>query len=337
MAFKKPGHSAGVLKIEVFMFTRNRRIAGLPAAGLLAITSLFAGAAYAQSGVQTQAIVTVLPKSNDPSFTVPQTQVQATVNGKKAQISNWIPLRGEHAGLQLMLLIDDSARSGLTLQYNEMRAFVQNLPEGTQVGVAYMQNGRSVVTQNFTTDRKAVNDAFVMTAGVPGGTGSPYFCLSDLAKRWPSTPSGERREVLMITDGVDLYYGRRYDPNDPYVQSAIADSQRAGLTVFSIFFRNTGRFDNSEWTESGAQSYLQQVSQGTGGRSFWQGFGNPVSFAPFLDELSTRLKNQYELGILASPKSKAQLQTLKVKVSTPGVKVDAPQMIMVPGSESASR
>ena len=121
------------------------------------------------------------------------------------------------------------------------------------------------------------------------------------------------------------------------MQTAISDAQKAGIIVHSIFFRNTGRFDNSEWTESGAQSYLLQVSQGTGGRAYYQGFGNPVSFAPFLDDLSTRLKNQYELGILASPRSKAQLQPLKVKVSTPGVNVDAPQMILVPGSESASR
>jgi hypothetical protein len=141
----------------------------------------------------------------------------------------------------------------------------------------------------------------------------------------------------MITDGVDLYYGRSYDPNDPYVQAAISDAQKAGVIVHSIFFRNTGRFDNSQWTEAGAQNYLNLVSQGTGGRAYWQGFGNPVSFAPFLDDLSTRLKNQYELGILASPRSKAQLQPLKVNVSTPRVNVDAPQMILVPGSESASR
>ena len=154
----------------------------------------------------------------------------------------------------------------------------------------------------------------------PGGSASPYFCLSDLVKNWPSGNTTDRREVLMITDGVDLYYGRSYDPNDPYVQAAITDAQKAGIIVHSIFFRDTGRFDNSQWTEAGAQNYLLQVSQGTGGRAYWQGFGNPVSFAPFLDDLSTRLKNQYELGILANPRNKTQLQPLKVKVSAPGAR-----------------
>ena len=140
----------------------------------------------------------------------------------------------------------------------------------------------------------------------------------------------------MITDGVDLYYGRRFDPSDPYVQSAITDAQRAGVIVHSIFYRDTGRFDNSQWTEAGAQNYLLQVSDGTGGHAYWQGFGNPVSFDPFLDDLHRRLENQYELGILARPRSKTELQQLKIKTTAPGVKVDAASMVLVPGSESAS-
>ena len=291
----------------------------------------------AQNGVQAQTVVTVMPKTGDQDLTIPEIQVQATLDGKRAKVTSWLPLRGEQSGLQIVVLIDGSARSGLSLQYNDLRSFVKNLPQGAQVGIAYMQNGRAVMAQSITADHEMAAAAFRLPSGVPGGSASPYFCLSDLVKNWPSGNTTDRREVLMITDGVDLYYGRSYDPNDPYVLAAVTDAQKAGIIVHSIFFRDTGRFDNGQWTESGAQNYLLQVSQGTGGRAYWQGFGNPVSFAPFLDDLATRLKNQYELGILASPKSKTQLQTLKVKVAAPGVKVDAPQKIVVPGSESASR
>ena len=305
---------------------------------LVAAVSLPAIPLFAQSGVIAQTVVTIMPgKSSEQSPTITESQVQATVAGKRAQISSWVPLRGEQAGLQIVVLIDGSARSGLSLQYGDLKSFIQNLPEGAQVGLAYMQNGRAVMAQNITADRKLVTEAFRLPSGVPGGNGSPYFCLSDLVKNWPSGNTTDRREVLMITDGVDLYYGRTYDANDSYVVAAISDAQNAGVIVHSIFYRDTGRFDNGQWTVSGAQSYLLQVSQGTGGRAYWLGFGNPVSFAPFLDDLATRLKNQYELGILASPRSKTQLQPLKVKVTAPGVKVDAPQMIVVPGSESASR
>jgi len=310
----------------------NRISSGLLAGCLMAALPLLA-----QSGVQTQTVVTVLPKSGNQTLTIPETHVQANVDGKSARITNWTPLRGEQSGLQIVVLIDGSARSGLSLQYNDLRSFVKTLPDGAEVGVAYMQNGRAVMAQNITPDHNLAASAFRLPSGIPGSSASPYFCLSDLVKNWPSGNTTDRREVLMITDGVDLYYGRSYDPNDPYVQAAITDAQRAGVIVHSIFYRDTGRFDNSQWTESGAQNYLNLVSQGTGGRAYWLGFGNPVSFAPFLDDLSTRLKNQYELGILAKPGNKPQLQALKVKVSAPGVKVDAPQKILVPGSESASR
>jgi hypothetical protein len=310
----------------------NRISSGLLAGCLMATLPL-----WAQSGVQTQTVVTVLPKSGDQTLTIPENQVQANVGGKNAKITNWTALRGQQSGLQIVILIDGSARSGLSLQYKDLQSFVKTLPDGAQIGVAYMQNGRAVMAQNITPDRELAASAFRLTSGVPGSSASPYFCLSDLVKNWPSSNTTDRREVLMITDGVDLYYGRQYDPNDPYVQAAITDAQKARIIVHSIFYRNTGRFDNSQWTEAGAQNYLLQVSQGTGGRAYWQGFGNPVSFSPFLDDLSTRLKNQYELGILAKPGNKPQLQTLKVKVSTPGTKVDAPQKILVPGSESASR
>jgi hypothetical protein len=311
----------------------NQMTSGLLAGCLMAAIPL-----CAQNGVQTQTVVTVIPKSGDQTLTIPLTQVQANLGGKNAKITTWTPLRGERSGLQIVILIDGSARSGLSLQYKDLQSFVKTLPDGAEVGVAYMQNGRAVIAQNITADRSLAANAFRLTSGVPGGSASPYFCLSDLVKNWPSgNTTTDRREVLMITDGVDLYYGRSYDPNDPYVQAAITDAQKAGIIVHSIFYRNTGRFDNSSWTEAGAQNYLNLVSQGTGGRAYWQGFGNPVSFTPFLDDLATRLKNQYELGILAKPGNKPQLQQLKVKVIVPGTKVDAPQSILVPGSESASR
>ncbi len=303
--------------------------------GLLLAGCLASGCvAYAQSDVQTQAIVTVMPKKGkDAPPDVTQAQVQAAVNNKRTQVSSWVPLRGEQAGLQIMILVDDGARSALSLQIADLKDFIQHLPAGAQVGVAYMQNGQANIVQNITADRKLAMDAFRLPMGIRGINGSPYFSLSSLVKNWPSGNTSDRREVLMITDGVDLYYGRAYDPNDPYVQTAISDAQKAGIPVYSIFWKDTGRFDSSQWTTAGAQNYLLQVSQGTGGRAYWQGFGNPVSFVPFLDDLHTRLQNQYELGILASARGKTQLQSLKVKTTVAGVNVDAPQMVLVPGSE----
>lgn len=163
----------------------NRISSGLLAGCLMASLPLVTFPLSAQDGVQTQTVVTVIPKSGNQTLTIPEAQVQATVSGKRGKITSWTPLRGEQSGLQIVVLIDSSARSGLSLQYNDLRSFVQALPEGAQVGVAYMQNGRAVMAQNITPDHKLAANAFRLTSGVPGQSASPYFCLSTWSRTGP--------------------------------------------------------------------------------------------------------------------------------------------------------
>ena len=93
-----------------------------------------------------------------------------------------------------------------------------------------MQNGRAVFSGPLTPNHATAAQQLHLPLGAPGADASPYFCLSDLAKRWPSNDRAARREVIMITDGVD-YYHLQYDPEDPYVQAAIQDLVRANLVV----------------------------------------------------------------------------------------------------------
>ena len=319
------------------MITKQNWTSRALLAAVIAAFLALVPSSQAQSSVQAQTVVTVMPKDKGQAVPVNSSQVQVKVNNNSSQVTEWNLLHGPSAGVQVVVLIDDSARSSLSLQLRDIATFIQQLPPEAQVGVAYMQNGRAVMAQNLTADRALAAKALRIPQGTPGQSASPYFCLSDLVKHWPSSNMADRREVLMITDGVDLYYGARYDPDDPYVQAAITDSQKAGVIVYSIFYKDSGRFDNSSWTEGGAQNYLLQVSKGTGGNAYWQGFGNPVSFVPFLDDLSTRLKNQYELGFMAKPGNKTELQQLKVKVNAPNVSVDAPERVLIPGSEASQR
>jgi hypothetical protein len=191
-----------------------------------------------------------------------------------------------------------------------------------------MQNGRAAFEQNLTPDHALAAKAIRLTNGVPGGNASPYFCLSDLAKHWPTEDAKNRREVLMVTDGVDRY-NVRYDPDDPYLQASITDSQRAGIIVYSIYFRDTGRLDRSGYETNAGQNLLTQVADATGGKLYWQGLSNPVSFQPFLADLSKRLENQYELGFTARARSKPDLVQLKVKADVSRVNVDAPQRVPI--------
>ena len=274
-----------------------------------------------------QTVVTVVPKSGEAP-PLQQQDLKVWANGKQSAITSWQPLRGDSAGLDFVVLIDDSARTGLGLQLSDLAKFIQSLPPTASVGVAYMQNGRAAFVQNLTADHALAAKALRLTNGVPGGNASPYFCLSDLAKNWPSDNPRNRREVLMITDGVDRY-NLRYDPDDPYLQAAISDSQRAGLIVYSIYYRDSGRLDRTTYETNAGQNLLSQVAQATGGNLYWQGLSNPVSFAPFLSDLSRRLENQYELGFTAPAKAKPELVELKLKSDLGHVNVYAPQRVPV--------
>ena len=201
------------------------------------------------------------------------------------------------------------------------------------MAIAYMQQGRAVFSSQLSPNPADVLKGLHLSSGVPGENASPYFCLSDLAKNWPSHDRTARREVVMITDGVDNYE-RRFDPNDPYVQSAINDSVRADLVVYSIYWRNTGRANNTAYETNAGQSLLSQVTQATGGTSYWQGLGNPVSFDSFFEDLRRRLNNQYEVSFTAPSNGKPQVESLKIDLHVPSAKVAAPQQVLVTGFAS---
>jgi hypothetical protein len=274
---------------------------------------------------QGQAVVTILPKKTDATApAISQQSLQVQVNGKLSQISNWQPLRGPQAEAELVLLIDDGARVSLGREFDDIREFVHGLPPNVKISFAYMQNGRAAVSAPFTADHAKAAQQLHLPLGAPGYSASPYFCLSDLAKNWPSADRSARREVIMITDGVD-YYHLQYDPEDPYVQAAIEDSVRAHLVVYSIYWRNAGPADRSWYQNNAGQNLLLEVTDSTGGNSYWEGFGNPVSLQPFFDDFDRRLSNQYELDFTAPLRGKPEVASLKVKVSANDVKTTAPQ------------
>lgn len=321
------------LRLEEDSMKKISKTVAVALAALLG--SAAAAVAQNENQGQGQAVVTVLPKKdNVPQANVTEQQVSVEVGGKKSQILNWQPYRGSNAGAEVVLLIDDGARASLGREWDDITQFVRGLPPDVSATIGYMDNGRAALAGPLTTDHARVLQQLHLPIGVGGVTASPYFCLSDLAKHWPSTNRNTRREVIMITDGVDNYE-RRYDPEDPYVQAAIQDSVRANLVVYSIYWRSVGRANNGWYETNAGQNLLNEVTTETGGNSWWIGFGNPVTLRPYFDDFDRRLSNQYELGYAAPSKGKAEIVTLKVKVGTPDTKVTAPQQTLVAPSGSA--
>jgi hypothetical protein len=228
----------------------------------------------------------------------------------------------------LVVLIDGSARNSLGRQMGDIAKFVEGLPPNIKAGIAYMENGSAVFAAPLSADHAQILKNLHLPGGSAGSDASPYFCLSSLAKNWPSRDPAVRREVLMVTDGVDPFQ-REYNSDDPYVQAAIRDSARAQMVVYAIYWEGQGRMSQSAYENNAGQNLLAQLAQATGGKSFWQGMGNPVSFEGYFDELLRRFRNQYELGFISPLNGKPEVQDLKLKLHAPGTEIDTPQQVLV--------
>jgi hypothetical protein len=283
-----------------------------------------------------RAVVTILPAHSGEDMAKVSTQdLKIKVNGKDSSVTGFAHLTGPQSPLEIVVLIDGAARTSIGQQFNDISSFVKEMPADSKITFAYMENGRAVLAGPFSSNAAQVLNGLHMSAGSPGSNASPYFCLSDLAKNWPSKDPSARREVLMITDGVDNY-DRRLDPDDPYVDAAINDSVRAGLVVYSIYWHDMGRMSSSAYATGAGQDLLQLVSQATGGNAYWEGNGNPVSFQPFLADLRSRFSHQYGLSFAASLKNKPEVETLKLELKVPSAKVEAPQRVLVAHGGSAT-
>jgi len=313
---------------------QSLRFAAIVAAGTMAFgASTFA--ATTEQG-QGQAVITVMPKGNQAAgINIGAQNVELKVDGKQANVTDLAPAKGPNSPLELIILMDSSARTSLGTQLADIESFVKEMPNNTKIAIGYMENGRAAMTGPLSSDANQVLGGLHLPAGSPGTSSSPYFCLSDLAKNWPSHNRTARREVVMITDGVD-YYNLRLDLNDPYVQTAIEDSIRSGLVVYTFYWKNQGHIDRSEYESNAGQSLLSEVTQATGGNSYWEGTGNPVSFDPFFKDLRQRFLNQYRLGFSAPLKGKPQIERLSLKIQGAEAKVYAPQQVLVnPAGASA--
>jgi hypothetical protein len=290
-------------------------------AGIAAVTlvCLFAfGTALAQQpgpgGVPVQILVTVEPRHGSNIPVINREDVKVMEGRARDTVTDWIPAQGDRGALELFILIDDQSSTTVGSQFEDLRQFINAQPSAAKVGVAYMQNGIARVTQDLTTDHAQAAKSLRLPLGAGGADSSPYFALSDLAKKWPR--NNARHEVLMITDGIDRYYGTG-DLQDPYLQSSIDDAVKAGIVVSAIYSPGVGHFGHSYWQTYWGQIYLAQLAEKTGGEAYYIGMtGPPVSFSPYLDDLGHRLEHQYWLTFLTKPVKKSGWQQVRITTET---------------------
>jgi hypothetical protein len=292
-------------------------------AGLAVSVVPMVGQMPTEGPVPTTALITVESKNGvalNPSM------MKLQVNRHDAPITSVTPVTP--AAAQVAILIDDGLRFTFGSQISYFAEFINQLPAGTKVMLGYMQNGTVRASSGFTADHAAVAKQLRIPMSMAGVDASPYFCLSEFVKHWPSNEPGARF-VLLITNGIDPYNGRPsiMNQDSPYVQTAQEDAERAGVAVYSIYYgQSSQRGGNGSFS---GQSYLQQVAEATGGQSFYQGTITPPSLSPYLKQFNKAISESYTVSfnVMAGAGKRDALTQIRLTSSQPGVKVHGPQNV----------
>lgn len=232
--------------------------------------------------------------------------------------------------LRLAVLIDDSLRSSVASQWNDLRAFIMAQPGTTSIAVAYSRNGAVRVAQDFTTDHALAAKAVRMPLGNLSVGTSPYLALQDWIKRWPD--ASERSSILLFSSGVDYLRGGPASL-DPDMDATIQHAQKKNINIWSIYVPDGGRRGRRSFAGFNWQSNLSRISQETGGQAYFLGLGMPVNMKPYFDEIERNLNNQYLLAFAGNGGQKGKFQSVRVATEVPNVQIITPSQVFLPAAQ----
>jgi hypothetical protein len=328
---------------------RYKAVLGL--LGILWVLALASPAVYSQAkipGVQVHLVITNGAVKADKEFPVLQASDVKVKQGKDfLKLNQLIPAQGENTALQLFILVDDTLGSGVGNNLTDIRDFINAQPASTMIAIGYMSNATVNIVQNLTADHDLAAKAIRIPRGSSSSMDSPYLSLISLVKGWPQ--QSVRREVLMVTDGLDRLSGKQvptsrlgpaYGPvyhrlptMSPDVNSASEISQRYNVLVYSLYAVGVGRAARSSQDLQIGLSGLTKLADETGGDCFSLGTSSLVSFKPYLERLQKMFDNQYYVVFEASPKTKAGLQRVNVTTEVPNAEIAAPDNAWVPAAK----
>jgi Ca-activated chloride channel family protein len=154
--------------------------------------------------------------------------------------------QGEAAApLWLALLIDVSGSTFSTRNEEILAAqlFFENVADFTKVGV-FGFTDEVLTFQDFTSDRTAALDALKAAHPHLGRTAIYSSLNSVVASMTKQAPPGNRRAVILVSDGIDDNYR--------YSRASAALAREKGVQVFTI------------WVPSAAQLHIRSDKPGTG-------------------------------------------------------------------------
>jgi hypothetical protein len=273
-------------------------------------------------------VVSVEARRGKDVPTVNREDVRVFQGHDRLQVTDWIPLQGTQAGLELFILIDEATGTSVASQFDDLRRFLNAQPSTTTVAIGYMENGTVRIVQNFAKDHAAAGKTLRIPLGAAAGGSSPYLSVTDAIKRWPESLA--RRAVLLISDGIDpLQPGI----SDSYLDETVQQAQRTGTQIYAIYASREGHFSRSLWRVNRGQGNLSQLADETGGEAYVQGFETAVAFAPYLEQFASRLNHQYRLTFLAKAGSKASFQHVRLETEVPNAELVTADKVYVPAAK----
>jgi hypothetical protein len=105
------------------------------AAFVMAI-SVAGARAQQPAGVPAHVVVTVEAHKGKEPPVINREDVMVHEGRDRDPVGDWVPAQGEHAALELMILLDDGSNTTLGTQLDDLRNFISSQPDTTAVGVA---------------------------------------------------------------------------------------------------------------------------------------------------------------------------------------------------------
>jgi hypothetical protein len=320
----------------------------------------------APAAAQVHVVITDAALRTDSELPPLQKDDLTLKQGKNSlDITQLIHADGNNAPLQLFILIDDTLnQQAVGNNLNDIRNFINAQPSTTAVGVGYMSNANVQLVQDFTNDHELAAKAIRLPRGGLSAMDSPYLSLISLIKGWQQQKV--RREIVMVSDGIDRLRGERPEgvtaggpmaggpraggplPVSPVYHSmptisidadrASEAAQRYNAIVWPIFSPGVGRVGRSAWGEQMGLSGLTKIADESGGECFSLGTSMAVSFKPYLDQLQKYLNNQYYLEFKVNQGKRDSLVRVNIRrVEGKNSEILAPDNVWVAGIPKAEK
>jgi len=267
--------------------------------------------------VEARLVVTVADHMNHSPRTLKLEDMRETPSMRIANITR------SGGPAEVYVLIDNAANYDFGSKLAELRGFVNAQPASTAIGLAFIKDGELSVAQTPVKDHQLVARALRAPSG--SEPGNPWCALSNLIGSWPR--NGERREVLMITSGMDGT-ATRVDAC-ANAETVIDLAQRTGVSVYAIY-HPAADYDKKEWRDVDAGVVkLAHVCYETGGEAYFISHSAMETIAPFLDDIAEHLANQYLMTVVFDSAPEPGFREVYLHTASPALELMAPTKVWV--------